>query len=575
MGQHSDDDTALGRLFTRERMSGVARWFSLPGGATLYNPGEASDELYFLSAGRLGVFRPDESGERSFLGVIRPGEPAGEMAMVAGTPHSGNVVALRDSELLALSREDFFAAADADPQVMNELARLMILRTRQAATQSSVGDPKVFGFVAADRGGSIRPLVMKIARSIAELGSSVEVIGAEAAKSPTEWFSNLEADYDHVLYVAEAGETLWKGIVGRQVDRLFRIGRGGRPPPPLLETHAADALQQHRLVDLILVQPSDCPRPTGSEAWLDATGAARLFHVRKDNTADTQRIARVLTGRSVGLVLSGGGARAYAHIGAVKALRAAGVPIDFVGGASMGAIVAASVAMGWDDAEIDWRIRKAFVDSSPLDDIAFPILAMTHGVKVKERLTEHFGETEIADLWLPFFCVSSNLTSGTVQIHRRGKLSRALRASIALPGVMPPMTEEGSVLVDGAVLKNYPADIMRSIQLGPVVGVDVSRGRSINAEEMHRPRYWLSWILSGEWRKGPPIVALLMRAATVSTARDLAAARQATDLLIMPSVDGIDIRDWKAFDPGLAAGELATREALAKLNRPVTELRRP
>jgi NTE family protein len=574
MGNDSEDDTALGRLFARERMDGVARWFSLPGGATLYNPGEPSDELYFLSAGRLGVFRTDESGERSFFGVIRPGEPAGEMAMVAGTPHSGNVVALRDSELLALTREDFFAAADADPQVMNELAKLMILRTRQAATQSSVGEPKVFGFVAADRGGSIRPLVMKIARAIAELGSSVEVVGSEVAKSPTEWFSNLEAEYDHVLYVAEAGETLWKSIVGRQVDRLFRIGRGGRPPPPELESHAADALQQHRLVDLILVQPSDCPRPTGSEAWLDATGAARLFHMRKDNLADVQRIARVLTGRSIGLVLSGGGARAYAHIGAVKALRTAGVPIDFVGGASMGAIIAASVAMGWDDAEIDRRIRQAFVESSPLDDIAFPILAMTHGVKVKERLTHHFGEVEIADLWLPFFCVSSNLTSGTVQIHRRGKLSRALRASIALPGVMPPMTEDGSVLVDGAVLKNYPADIMRALQLGPVVGVDVSRGRSITAEEMHRPRAWWTWILSGEWRKGPPIVALLMRAATVSTARDLAAARQATDLLIMPNVDGIDIRDWKAFDPGVARGEEATRLALAKLTRPVTELRK-
>lgn len=574
MGTTSDDDTALGRLFARERLDGLARWFSLPGGATLYNPGEPSDELYFLSAGRLGVFRPDESGERSFLGVIRPGEPAGEMAMIAGTPHSGNVVALRDSELFALSRDDFFEAADADPQVMNELARLMILRTRQAATQSTLGDPKVFGFVAADRGGKIRPLVMRIARAIAEQGASVEVVGSEVASAPTEWFSQVESDYDHVLYVAEAGETLWKGVVGRQVDRLFRIGQGDRAPPRQLETHAADALQQHRLVDLILVQRPDCPRPTGSEAWLDVTGAARLFHLRRDNQADIDRIARVLTGRSVGLVLSGGGARAYAHIGAVKALRAAGVPIDFVGGASMGAIVAASIAMGWDEAEIDRRIRKAFVDSSPLDDIAFPILAMTHGAKVKERLTEHFGDVRIADLWLPFFCVSSNLTSGTVQVHRRGPLTRALRASIALPGVMPPLTDQGSVLVDGAVLKNYPADVMRAVQLGPIVGVDVTRGRSINASEMHRPRRWWSWILSGEWRKGPPIVALLMRAATVSTARDLTAARQATDLLVMPDVEGIDIRDWKAFDPAVAAGEAAAQEALSKLARPVTELRK-
>eukprot|EP01035_Chromulina_nebulosa_P012878 gene12878-17155_t len=154
------------------------------------------------------------------------------------------------------------------------------------------------------------------------------------------------------------------------------------------------------------------PPPFGREAWLDATNAARLFHVRDGVTADAGRLARVLTGRSVGLVLSGGGARAYAHIGAIKALRERGVPIDFVGGASMGAIVAAGVAMGWDEAEMDARIRDAFVDSSPLDDIAFPMIAMTHGEKVRERLRVHFEETQIADLWLPFFCVSSNLTTG-------------------------------------------------------------------------------------------------------------------------------------------------------------------
>jgi len=576
VGQLNDHKpgTALERLFTQERLSGNARWFSLPGGAHLYDAGESASSLYFVQAGRLGAFRKEEGQERQFLGVIRPGEPAGEMALIAGTPHTGTVVALRDSEILALSRDDFFEAAESDPAVMTELARLMILRTRQAAGQASVGEPSVFGFIAADGGPRIRPLVEKIALEIAKLDYSVTVVGSEAAGAPTEWFSNTEGDYDYVLYAAEYGDTAWKPIVGRQVDRLFRMGHGDRTPPPVVASHASPALQEQQLIDLILVQRNDCRQPQGSDAWLQVTSAARLFHLRDGGQADLERMARVLTGRSVGLVLSGGGARAYAHVGAIRALRERGVPIDFVGGSSMGAIMGAGVAMGWDEAEMDRRIRAAFVTSSPLDDIAFPLIAMTLGEKVKSRLHEHFGDVQIADLWLPFFCVSSNLTSGAYNLHQRGALYPALRASISLPGIMPPAVDGNNVLVDGAVMKNFPADIMRSVQLGPIVGVDVTRGRNLTADDVARPSSVWRWILSGEWRKGPPIVGLLMRAATVSTGRDLAAAREATDLLILPKVDGVDIRDWKAFEPAVEAGYAATIEALDKLEHPVTELRR-
>jgi len=566
-------DTALVRLFERERASGAATWFSLPGGATLFEAGDRAQDIYLVHAGKLGAFRTEEGQPPQFIGVIRPGEPAGEMAMIGGTSHTGRVVALRDSEILCLSAEDFFDAANRDPEVMLEIARLMLSRARQTGSGTSNGDPTVFGFVAADNGPNIRGIVARIARSIAELGHAITIVGAEAAQAPTEWFSHVEADHEYVLYVAEAGETAWKAVVNRQVDRLFRVGRGDHVPPAQPIDFTLAALQTYRLVDLLLIQPPHLERPTGSEAWLAATNAARLFHIRKDSAADADRLARLLTGRSVGLVLSGGGARAYAHIGALRALRQAEVPIDFVAGASMGAIIAASVAMGWDETELEHRIHAAFVETSPLDDIALPLIAMTHGRKVDRRLAEHFGEVEIPDLWLPFFCVSSNLTAGGHQMHQRGRLRDALRASIALPGVMPPSILGGEVLVDGAVMKNFPADILRNLQRGPVVGVDVTRGRSINAEDISMPSL-VKWILSGEWRKGPPIVALLMRAATLSTTREVVAAREATDVLVLPNVDHIDIRDWKAFETGADAGYLATSEVLAKLTRPVTELRR-
>ena len=567
-------DSKLARLFKHPRAQAETIWYSVPGGQKLFGQGDVSDQLFILRTGRLGAFRREEGQESQFLGIIRPGEPAGEMALVAGTPHSADVYALRDSEVFSVPKDVFLEVCESDAGVMTELAKLMILRTRQTARRGPVGDPTVFGFVAVGRPGLIRPTVERLEREIAALGYEVTTVGSEAATAPTEWFSEVERVHDYVLYVAERDETAWIPFVPRQVDRLFQVGRGDRPPQASGCPPGSKALQDQGLVDLLLLQPADLERPHGTEAWLDATAAGRSFHLRRGHAMDLARIARTLTGQSVGLVLSGGGARAYAHVGAIKALRERSVPIDFVGGSSMGAIVGAGVAMGWTQEEMDRRLHEAFVDTSPLDDIALPLLAMTHGVKVTERLHTHFGETHIADLWLPFFCLSSNLTTGTYQLHRRSSLRHALRASIALPGVMPPATDGQNVLVDGAVMKNFPADIMRAVQAGPIVGIDVTTSRSITAMDVARPSSVWRWIWSGQWRMGPPIVSLLMRAATVSTGRDLAAAREATDVLIMPDVSNIEIRDWGAYDEAVEAGYHATLAALDKLSRPVSEMRR-
>lgn len=567
-------NSALTRLFAREINAGRAAWFSLPGGASLYEAGEEADRFYLLRAGRLGAFRHLEGHETQFLGVIRPGEPAGEMALIAGAPHSATMTALRDSEVLALSRDDFFKAVEHDPTVMTELARLMILRTRQSSTGRVMGEPSVFGFIGVSPGIEVRPLVNDIAGRIGKLGYRATIVGAEALQAPTEWFSNVERDHDFVLYVAETDEPAWKSLVGRQGDRLFRVADGQAAPPLAPDTSAAEPLLAQQLVDLIVLHPPHCATPRGGGAWMQAMRPARLFHLREGAPADADRMARVLTGQSVGLVLSGGGARAYAHVGAIRALRERGDPIDFVGGVSMGAIIAAGLAMGWDDPELEARIRQAFVDSSPLDDIAFPMIAMTRGEKVRARLAEHFGDRLIEDLWLPFFCLSANLTTGAYQLHRAGLVREALRASISLPGVLPPVTIDNNVLVDGAVVKNFPADVMRSIQLGPIVGIDVGRGRSIEATDVHPPPSLWRWLLSGEWRRGPPIVSVLIRAATVRSGPELELAHQDTDVLVQPNVDMIEIRDWKAFEPAVEAGYTATCEVLDALTRPVIDLRR-
>ncbi|WP_374516058.1 patatin-like phospholipase family protein [Brevundimonas sp.] len=563
-------EDALHRIFEGGTNT-PASWFALTGGETLFAEGDPADTLYLLRSGRLGVFRTEGADQPpQFVGVIRPGEPAGEMAMLAGTEHTADVVALRDSEILALPRNAFFEAARTEPDLMVELSRLMMQRARER--RSGGGEPSVFGFISA-RPRPIRAFVERIAAALVADGFTCQVIDESALSSAAEWFSRVEDAHDFVLYVAEMDQPAWAALCARQVDRVFVVGQCLLAPPnrPMPHTGAPDA---QRRTDLILLRDARMARPANTGVWLDAIRPGRWFQAVEGDAADAARIARVVSGTAVGLVLSGGGARALSHIGALRALNEAGVPIDFVGGASMGAVVAAGPAMGWSQQELEARIRKSFVESDPLSDITFPMLAMTRARKVDRLLRETYGEVDMADLVRPFFAVSTNLTTGRIEVHRRGLMRRAMRASIAIPGIMPPAIIDGQVLVDGAVLKNFPGEVMRHMNTGPVIGVDMSQARGVDpAMVEHPPSIW-RLIATGAWRRGPPIVSILMRSATLVTDAELEASRAVTDLLVQPTPDGVDIRDWKAFDPAVDAGYRAMRDALAGLDGPVTGLRR-
>ncbi|MEG1453940.1 MAG: hypothetical protein RSC22_14220, partial [Brevundimonas sp.] len=122
---------------------------------------------------------------------------------------------------------------------------------------------------------------------------------------------------------------------------------------------------------------------------------------------------------------------------------------------------------------------------------------------------------------------------------------------------------------------NFPSDIMRRYNRGPMIGSDVSQTRGVNAEQLENPPSWWRWIMSGAWKQGPPIVSILMRSATLSTSAELAEARAETDVLILPRPEGVDIREWKAFEAGVLSGQRAAETALADLDRPIADLRRP
>lgn len=529
---------------------------TLPGGAVLYAAGQEPEALFRLISGRLAVTEPISSGGSRLLRAMRPGEIVGAGPLITGAPYSLTATALRDSELSRLPKAKVDLAA-ASAAIYAQLARTALDAT-EISEAASPRKAAILGFVAVCDSVPMRDVIERLASCMRALSFKVAVLGREALGASAATLSTLEDANDFLLMGAERSEVDYTQFLGRQIDRLILVGGVDSPLPELPFQFAALAIRRHQLLDLVIIQSVDCPRPRGTARWLAAAPAARLFHIRGDSPEDMAHLARVFSGRSVGLAFSGGGARAYAGVGVAKAMRELRIPMDFLAGTSMGAVIAAGLAMGWDIEELDWRIRAAFVESSPLADITFPLLAMTGGRTVDERLKTHFGDVEICDLWRPFTCVSTDLTLGEMHTHRAGLLHRALRASVSLPGVLPPVIEDGHVLVDGALVRNLPVDIVKQQHEGITIGVDVVQASGLTPEDLKlHPSGW-RWLLSGAWRRGPPIVSVLIRSATMPTARAMAAARDPAAIIITPGLEGIELRDWKAYAPAVEAGYRAT-----------------
>jgi NTE family protein len=546
-------------------MDDEVEWFSVPAGWPVLSAGEPPDGVWFLISGSLAAFRPADRGGHQLLGYIRPGEPVGEMALIAREPHTASVFAMRDSELLKLSPDAFERLVQGHPKLMEHMARLMLNRARMQTRANPRSEPKVYALIGTSPSIDLRLRARTLQTALKRLGKSACIVGDEGQDMASAWFDALEHDHDAVFLISPIADTPWFRTCLRQADRIWVMARAdARPSLPLLPTEEPSPARQFRLVDVILLHHGEERAAATTDEWRESCDAARLFHWRNLDDADSARLARIIARRSIGLVLSGGGARGYAHIGVVRALREAGLPFDIAGGTSIGAVIAACVAMGWSDNEIEFRIRKAFVESNPLGDYVLPVVALTRGRRVEDRLQEHFGEVLIEDLKIPFFAVSTNLVAGAVRVHRAGLLRKALRATISLPGILPPVVEgEHGLLVDGAVLKNFPVDVLKDLHRGPIIGVDVARREGIDPEDFRNPPGFFSWVAAHGWQAPPPIASLLMRSATLAV--DPWEGRSGADLLIAPEMADIDLRDWKRFDEAIAGGYEA---AVAALQRP-------
>jgi NTE family protein/lysophospholipid hydrolase len=321
-------------------------------------------------------------------------------------------------------------------------------------------------------------------------------------------------------------------------------------------------------LELALLHPDGTQQPRDTRAWLELRQPHAHYHLRLDRAADFARLARRLTGRAVGLVLGGGGARGFAHIGVYQALQEGGWEIDLLGGTSMGAILGAAFALDLTPAAL-YDLARQVASPVRLFDLTLPVVSFFSSEKVTAILRRVFGEIQIEDLWRPFFCVSSSLSHATPVVHRRGTLWQAVRASMAIPGVFSPLVIDGDLLVDGAVLNNLPSDVMlETSQGGPVIAVNVFPEVDLDKHYAFGPSVsgvealWRKLNPLAEDLSAPSIFENLVRVVSLNDVQQARAKAAQVDLYLRPAVEAWNILDFGAWEAISAVGYATAQTAL-------------
>ncbi len=546
---------------TLTELGAQAERITLHGGEVLFEQDSPSDALYVLYWGRLAAWRRGPEGDVRKLGQIAPGGYVGETGLLLEQDRTASVLALRDSELLRWSKTAFESLMAQYPVAMLRLAREAL--ARYAQTVNRPAQARCFAVLPGMAGIDVAGFAARLAGALAHLGEVRVVYAAQARERGPGWFSVLEQQSAGLIYVGDL-DPVWRERCARQSDVVLMLvdaeGEAAKAiaPPPALSEHTP----QH----LLLLRHAEPPYQ-GTRAWLEAFPKTTMHHQIHAPT-DLARLARLLTGCAVGLVLSGGGARGFAHVGALRVLREARVAVDYVAGCSAGAIIAAGIAAGWDDAHLVAALRAAFVEDNPFSDVTLPLVAIHRGRKASMLLQRSYGDIDIEDLPLPFFCVSTDLTCGKLHVHERGPLWLALRASTAIPGVVPPVFHERSVLVDGGVIDNLPVADMRRRIGGQIIAVDVGGNYRIDTdlEQAWLPSWWRQLLLQwGRKKTYPGIAQLLWRAVMVNSDAMSARQRRQSSLLLKPDLGGIDLFDWHKFDAIVAIGQAHARQHMAAI----------
>jgi predicted acylesterase/phospholipase RssA/CRP-like cAMP-binding protein len=561
-------------------------------GDVLYRQYEEADRMFVVIYGRLRMVARDAQGTETVLDEVARGDTVGWKSLVTGDVRPTTVYALRDSAVGVITRPVFLNLSRQYPEAMTRLARIALRRARHRDATPGIfhaSDAVSLAVLPAGtpRGGvPLTAFAERLALALADGATTLHLSSARLegligkpgiaqvdAGNPSEpmlaaWLQEQEQSYRYIIYEADDTWSPWTERCLRMADRVLLVGQGASAPAPTELDEPLARLGDPITTELVLLQPDGISRPSGTAAWLARFAAAGHHHIRWSRAADFDSFVRRVTGRGLGLVLGGGGARGFAHIGVFRALAECGVTVDLVGGTSIGAILSATFAMGLDYQDI-MELARQLASPLKLFDPTMPVVSFFASGKVTRVLKRIYGDTQIEDLWMPCFCVSSNLTHAIAMVHRRGPLWQAVRASMAIPGVFSPILADGDLLVDGCVLDNLPIDVMQRLNRdGPIIAVNVFPDVDLLRDYHFGPSVsgWqalMNALNPLRRRDSPPLIfESLVRVLALNSVHEAKTQRGFTEVYIHPRLEKYNILDFGAYQQIAGIGYRSAMEAL-------------
>uniref|UniRef100_A0A8C8VRE4 lysophospholipase n=1 Tax=Pelusios castaneus TaxID=367368 RepID=A0A8C8VRE4_9SAUR len=554
-----------------KRMSSFVRqidfaldWMEVEAGRAVYRQGDKSDCTYIVLNGRLrSVIRMDD-GKKQLTGEYGRGDLIGVVEALTHQPRATTVHAVRDSELAKLPEGALTSVKRKFPQVVTRLIHLLgekILGSLQqgghplglhtSGSKWDAGNPasnlSTVAIMPVSEEVPLTAFTLELKHALSAIGPALlltsdnikQRLGSAALDSIHEyrlssWLGQQEDIHRIVLYQSDSTLTPWTQRCIRQADCILIVGLGEQEPTVgelerMLESTAVRAQKQ-----LILLHKEDGPLPCRTVEWLNMRSWCsahlhlrcprrvfsrrslpkliemyeRAFQKPPDRHSDFSRLARVLTGNAVALVLGGGGARGCSQVGIIRALMEAGIPVDMIGGTSIGSFMSALYAEERNYNQMRIKARQWAMDMNSVFktvlDLTYPITSMFSGASFNNGISNIFKDKQIEDLWIPYFTITTDITASAMRVHTDGSLWRYVRASMSLSGYMPPLCDpkDGHLLMDGGYINNLPADVARSLGAKVVIAIDVgSRDETDLTNYGDALSGW--WLL---WKRWNPLV---------------------------------------------------------------------
>lgn len=565
-------------------LSDQAAWVQLARGEVLWEEGESADSWYVLVSGELSIVE-DKHGVRREIRAVRHGEVIGEIALICSAPRSATIMASRDSWL-----------ARFDARLLNEqiLTRTEALQTlvrtltgRLSATSRPSADfARVFTLLPRDLELDTQGFVDSLFES---LGANVLVVDpaalrregvvGDAEQMPSDhpgwmrfesWVELRRQDAGCLLLITDGRDNPWTRAAIAQADTILLLADADADPAGSdIEQILLDPSTASRSapVWLVLEHPFERTIPQSTASWLNARTVQHHAHVRRGHTRDVARLARWLTGRTVGIALSGGGARGFVHLGVAAAMHNFGFEVDLIAGTSAGAMAGGLWAR---DEAPELFTKRAFeslaAQGNPLAEFDLPLISLLRSRRLRDGLCQLYGEMEIEDSWIPLRIVATDLTESRRTVFKRGLVWQRTLASSSPPGIMPPVKDGNRLLCDGGLIDNLPVSVLIEEHCKVKIASYIGSNSTLPAPRSDFPGSWtllLDKILRRRRHEDvPTILRTLLQCLSVPATTQLEIARSATDIFFEPDLSAFSVSDFSAAAAMFKAGQTHAREVL-------------